>query len=263
MYQSTCRRDEKKRLNIRQENLDTNKESFSINNKLLELKYEENRHKLANNDTDIQIQASHVNINKNKRDITHKEVETETLISQQRVTLEEANVIKSKQQVYKFYIQRIDNYIEICDKELVKLRVYTKVSEEHKRELDKKNYEMSEYLKSVNDKINYHSKLVDKLKTEKNLFEKLAESARKETKALQRNFDDLTQVIKNMTYRIEYLTRITARNKERCFYTKESIVAIEEIKEQCRYGIKQSDCINRKLLSEKDVLNNILINIEC
>ena len=66
-----------------------------------------------------------------------------------------------------------------------------------------------------------------------------------------------------MTYRIEYLTRITARDREICFYTKESIVAIEEIKEQCRYGIKQSDCINRKLLSEKDVLNNILINIEC
>ena len=66
-----------------------------------------------------------------------------------------------------------------------------------------------------------------------------------------------------MTYRIEYLTRITARDREGCFYTKESIVVIEEIKEQCCSGIKHSDCINGKLLSEKDVLNNILINIEC
>ena len=157
----------KTRLNIRQEKLDTNKESFSINKKLLKLKYEENIHKFANNNTNIQIQASHVTINKNKGDISHEDVETETLISQQRVILEEANVIKSKQQVYKFYMQRIDNYIDVCNKELVKLRVYANISEEHKRELCRKNYEKSEYLKSVNDKINYHSKLVDKLKTKK------------------------------------------------------------------------------------------------
>ncbi|EAY11555.1 hypothetical protein TVAG_006300 [Trichomonas vaginalis G3] len=194
-------------------------------------------------------------LNKESVNETHKLKE---INNQSSILQSESIGCRSDAQKMKENASKILTEIEMIQTEGQRIKMQLHSVKEEIDSINNQNQEASDNLQEIKDKTVKQSQMVERLKTEKNMYEKLVEAANAETDVLQRNFNELIVNIKAMTDRIDHLIDMTRKYHEASNVLKEANIVIQDMNKQTEEGCRNSDKINQQLVNDAVKLQGLL-----
>ena len=200
------------------------------------------QYSLKNIENDIKKENNHQIEVKNQQSILS--VETMNSRKTKQKMMENATKILDEIEAKEVETSHIKTNIMAANSEVEKLKIH--------------NEQLLTHLQEIKDKTDKQSILVEKLRTERNMYKKMSEKAEAETGILQQQYDDLITKISEMTDKIDYLIETTQVDHDAAKVVKEASEFIERMRDQTKIGVKASEKVNAKLIQEAVNLQSLL-----
>ena len=197
-------------------------------------------------------------INTIEKDIVReKNSEIEARNKQSVLSIETLNIRKDKQKMMENATKLLAE-IEEKETEVSQIKLHWLTTRSEIEKLKQQNEQMINHLNSIKEKTSKQASLVEKLRTERNMYKKMSETATADTVILQQQFDELLVKIKEMTAKIDDLIEAAKADHDAAEIIKEANEYLEKMKAEAKLGAQSSEKVNSQLIQEAVNLQNLL-----